>query len=337
MEREPLIRRLGDVAFVALLGAGLWLGGSAAWAGLPRFLEAAVPGMAAQAKPETAPHGIARFSLPEGFAASKYAPQVLYPVPASGWPDWLEQAARLARVTPPSRGVPVAAHPVIAICIDDLGEDIAGTDKAMALPRAVALSFLPYPDTTPFLATAAAKRGHMILAHVPMQAFSARDPGPMALKPGMTTEEITRRLAWNLDRVPGIAGINNHEGSRFTADAAGLAPVMAMLKARGLFFLDSRTSGASQGETAARAAGVATVGRDIFLDDDQSEAAVKAQLDALAREARRSGVAIAIGHPHDVTLRLLAAWLVQDHGVTLVPLDEAMRLKTSRQATVAAR
>ena len=337
MEREPLIRRLGDVAFVALLGAGLWLGGSAAWAGLPRFLEAAVPGMAAQAKPETAPHGIARFSLPEGFAASKYAPQVLYPVPASGWPDWLEQAARLARVTPPSHGVPVAAHPVIAICIDDLGEDIAGTDKAMALPRAVALSFLPYPDTTPFLATAAAKRGHMILAHVPMQAFSARDPGPMALKPGMTTEEITRRLAWNLDRVPGIAGINNHEGSRFTADAAGLAPVMAMLKARGLFFLDSRTSGASQGETAARAAGVATVGRDIFLDDDQSEAAVKAQLDALAREARRSGVAIAIGHPHDVTLRLLAAWLVQDHGVTLVPLDEAMRLKTSRQATVAAR
>lgn len=337
MERESLIRRLGDVAFVALLGAGLWLGGSAAWAGLPRFLEAAVPGMAAQAKPETAPHGIARFSLPEGFAASKYAPQVLYPVPASGWPDWLEQAARLARVTPPSRGVPVAAHPVIAICIDDLGEDIAGTDKAMALPRAVALSFLPYPDTTPFLATAAAKRGHMILAHVPMQAFSARDPGPMALKPGMTTEEITRRLAWNLDRVPGIAGINNHEGSRFTADAAGLAPVMAMLKARGLFFLDSRTSGASQGETAARAAGVATVGRDIFLDDDQSEAAVKAQLDALAREARRSGVAIAIGHPHDVTLRLLAAWLGQDHGVTLVPLDEAMRLKTSRQATVAAR
>jgi polysaccharide deacetylase 2 family uncharacterized protein YibQ len=339
MEREALIRRLGDVSFVALLGAGLWLGGSAAWAGLPRFLEAAVPGMAAQAKPETAPHGIARFSLPEGFAASKYAPQVLYPVPASGWPDWLEQAARVARLAPapPLRDVPVAAHPVIAICIDDLGEDIAGTDKAMALPKAVALSFLPYPDTTPFLATAAAKRGHMILAHVPMQAFSARDPGPMALKPGMSAEEITRRLAWNLDRVPGIAGINNHEGSRFTADAAGLAPVMALLKARGLFFLDSKTSGASQGETAARIAGVPTIGRDIFLDDDQSEASVKAQLEALAREARRNGVAIAIGHPHDLTLKLLAAWLAQDHGVTLVPLDEAMRLKTSHQTAFAAR
>jgi polysaccharide deacetylase 2 family uncharacterized protein YibQ len=337
MERESLIRRLGDVAFVALLGAGLWLGGSAAWAGLPRFLEAAVPGMAAQARPETGAHGIARLSLPEGFAASKFAPQVLYPVPASGWPDWLEQSARLARVTPPLRDVPavVAAHPVIAICIDDLGEDIAGTDKAMALPRAVALSFLPYPDTTPFLATAAAKRGHVILAHVPMQAFSARDPGPMALKPGMSADEITRRLAWNLTRVPGITGINNHEGSRFTADAALLAPVMKLLKARGLFFLDSKTSGASQGEMAARAAGVPTIGRDIFLDDDQSESAVKGQLEALVHEARRSGVAIAIGHPHDVTLRLLAAWLAQDHGVTLVPLDEAMRLKAWKRPALA--
>jgi polysaccharide deacetylase 2 family uncharacterized protein YibQ len=341
MERESLIRRLGDVAFVALLGAGLWLGGGAAWAGLPRFLEAAVPGMAAQAHPEAAPNGIARFALPEGFAASRYAPQVLYPVPASSWPAWLNQAVRVARLDQPParRELPVvaAAHPVIAICIDDLGEDIAGTDKAMTLPGAVALSFLPYPDTTPFLATAAAKRGHLILAHVPMQAFSARDPGPMALKPGMPADEITRRLTWNLDRVPGIAGINNHEGSRFTADVAGLAPVMAMLKARGLFFLDSRTSGASQGEFAARNAGVATIGRDIFLDDDQSEAAVRAQLEALAREAKRTGVAIAIGHPHDLTLKLLAAWLVQDHGVTLVPLDEAMRLKAGRATAMAAR
>ena len=345
MKRESLIRRLADVAFAALLAAGVWLGGASALAGLPRFVSAALPGMAAQARPDFNASGpgvrVARFAL-TGFEPSAYAPQVLYPVAANSMPDWLEEAVRVARLppAPPLRGVPAApaaAHPVIAICIDDLGEDIAGTDKAMTLPREVALSFLPYPDTTAFLAKAASKRGHMILAHVPMQAFSARDPGPMALKPGMDASEIARRLAWNIDRVPGIAGINNHEGSRFTADAAGLAPVMAMLKARGLFFLDSKTSGASQGEFAARAAGVATAGRDIFLDDDQSEASVKMQLDALAREARRTGVAIAIGHPHDATLRLLAAWLAQDHGVTLVPLDEAMRRKAARAMAVATR
>jgi len=80
-----------------------------------------------------------------------------------------------------------------------------------------------------------------------------------------------------------------------------------------------------------------TAGRDIFLDDDPREAAVSAQLEMLAREAKRNGVAIAIGHPHDATLRLLKDWLTQDHGVTLVPLDEAMRLKAGRETALAAR
>jgi polysaccharide deacetylase 2 family uncharacterized protein YibQ len=243
---------------------------------------------------------------------------------------------RAARLPPPPalRGVP-ARRAVIAICIDDLGEDVAGTDKAMALPQQVALSFLPYAETTPFLAAEGERRGHLILAHVPMQALDGRDPGPMALKPGMTADEIARRLGWNLSRVPGAVGMNNHEGSLFTADAALLAPVMATLHARHLFFLDSRTSGGSVGEAAALQAGVMTGGRDVFLDDDQSEAAVKAQLAALVATARRQGVAIAIGHPHDATMRLLAAWLAQDHGVTLVPLDEAMRAK--RETAIASR
>jgi len=36
-------------------------------------------------------------------------------------------------------------------------------------------------------------------------------------------------------------------------------------------------------------------------------------------------------------LELLAAWLAQDHGVTLVPLDEAIRLKTGRVTAIASR
>ena len=125
-------------------------------------------------------------------------------------------------------------------------------------------------------------------------------------------------------------GVNNHEGSRFTSDAGALAPVMAALKARGLFFFDSRTAPGSKGEAAAKAAGVASVGRDIFLDDDQREAAVTAQLNALAAAAKRDGVAVAIGHPHAATLRLLKEWLAQDHGVKLVTLEEAMRAKANR-------
>jgi polysaccharide deacetylase 2 family uncharacterized protein YibQ len=229
------------------------------------------------------------------------------------------------------------AGPVIAVCIDDLGPDLAGTDKAMALPKEVALSFLPFADTTPFMAEAARRGGHLVLAHVPMQPFNGADPGPMALKPGMPAVEIASRLGWNLARVPGLVGINNHEGSRFTAGAKDLAPVMAILRARHLFFFDSRTSAESTVVEAARAAGVMTAARDVFLDDDQSPAAVAAQLERLVTEAKRNGVAIAIGHPHDVTLRLLAKWLAEDHGVTLVPLDEAIRRKAERDFRLAAR
>jgi polysaccharide deacetylase 2 family uncharacterized protein YibQ len=340
MDRESLIRRVCDAAFVALLAGALVTGGGAALAGLPKFVEAALPGMAAQARPDEGSRGRAQFVLADGFAQSRYAPQVLYPVSAAAFPDWLSDAVRVSRTAPPPtlRGVRQApVRPVIAICIDDLGADIAGTDRAMLLPKAVALSFLPYAETTPFLAEAAAKRGHLILAHVPMQALGASNPGPMALRPDMATDEIARRLAWNLARVPGIAGINNHEGSRFTADAPALAPVMAQLKAKGLFFFDSRTGPGSLAERVAADMGVMSAGRDIFLDDVPGEAEVAAQLAALVREARRTGVAIAIGHPRDATLKLLAQFLARDHGVTLVPLDEAMRLKASRALKLAAR
>ncbi|HEX4026159.1 MAG TPA: divergent polysaccharide deacetylase family protein [Rhizomicrobium sp.] len=332
-----------EIAFAALFGAGLVLGGNAALAGLPKFVDAALPGMTAEADVgDGLAHGVARLAVPQGFVESRFSPQVLYPVIQSPMPAWLAEAIREGgvREPPPLRGLPdnvAARRPVIAICIDDLGEDLAGTDKAMALPREVALSFLPYADATPFLAEAAGRRGHLVLAHVPMEALGGENPGPMTLKSGMAADEIARRLGWSLARVPGLVGINNHEGSRFTADAAAMAPVMATLHARHLFFLDSRTGPGSQAEPAAHAAGVMTAGRDIFLDDDQSAAAVSAELEMLAREAKRTGVAIAIGHPHDVTLKLLAAWLARDHGVTLVPLDEAIRLKNRNPMALAAR
>jgi polysaccharide deacetylase 2 family uncharacterized protein YibQ len=343
MDRSSLIRRVRKVApeaaFALLLAAAVVTGGPAALAGLPKFLDAALPGIEAQALPDDGlAHGVARLVLPHG-VPSRYAPQVLYPVTEQARPDWLTAAIAEKKGIPGLRSAVDAAPgvkgPVIAICIDDLGEDLAGTDRAMALPAAVALAFLPYAEETPFLAESAARKGHLVLAHVPMQALSERNPGPMALKPGMSPQEVTRRLGWNLSRVPGLVGINNHEGSRFTASAEALAPVMATLKARHLFFFDSRTGPVSGVAQAAARAGVMTAGRDVFLDDDRAPAAVAAQLELLAREAKRNGVAIAIGHPHDVTLTLLSAWLKQDHGVALVPLDEAMRIKIARQRLAA--
>lgn len=305
-------------------------GGSAALAGLPKFAQELLPDMAAQASTDANARGQTALALADGFTASRYAPQVLYPVAAKPVPDWMASAKRAQPLAHP-------AGPVIAICIDDLGADLAGTHRALALPPEVAMSFLPYASETPKLAQTAAEQGHLVLAHVPMQAVSNRDPGPMALKPGMSADEITSRLDWNLSRVPGAAGVNNHEGSRFTADESGLVPVMARLWERDMFFFDSRTGARSKGESVARDMGVMTAGRDVFLDDVSGEEEVTRQLQALVRQAKRHGVAIAIGHPRDATLKILKEWLVQDHGVILVPLDEAIRLKASRAVTVAAR
>jgi polysaccharide deacetylase 2 family uncharacterized protein YibQ len=310
-----LIRRHArELCFAAIAVAALMVGGGAIMEGLPLLLVAMTPGMEARA--DTAPHVPAmQLALP-GFDPGRHAPQILYPVVAHPFPAWLTARRE---------------GPVIAICIDDLGEDIAATETALHLPRAVTLAFLPFAPTTPGFAERAKAEGHVVLAHVPMQAIGGANPGPMALDVGMPADEITRRLNWSLARVPGAVGVNNHEGSRFTSDAAALAPVMAILKARGLFFFDSRTLGSSKGEAAALVAGVASIGRDVFLDDDQSEAAVRHQLDVLVATAKRQGVAIAIGHPHEATLRILAEWLAQDHGIRLVTLPEAMRVKAERE------
>lgn len=321
-----------NVAFWIMLAAAAGIGGARAVAGLPALLGIVLPSAAAQASdasPDPAVH--LRIEPPPG--ASRFAPQVLYPLVARDFPEWLS-ARRADPVAPQVRNptAPQVRDPKIAIVIDDLGADLARTDRALALPKAVTLSFLPYAEATPFLSAEALRGGHEILVHMPMEAEGEHDPGPFALTTGLAPDDIRGRLIAALARVPGAIGINNHMGSKFTADRAALIPVAEELAARHLIFFDSRTTAATQVVDVAHAFGVASAGRDVFLDDEQTAGAVGAQLMELESRARASGIAIAIGHPHDVTLAALAAWTARAgaRGFTLIPLSEAIRLKTER-------
>jgi polysaccharide deacetylase 2 family uncharacterized protein YibQ len=167
-----------------------------------------------------------------------------------------------------------------------------------------------------------------------MEAIGTHDPGPFALTTGLPPDEIVRRLDWALSRVPGYAGINNHEGSRFTADRGNLAPVMEHLAGRHVFFFDSRTTPDSQVVPVARAFGVASASRDVFLDDVGTIDAVDVQLHALEKRAREQGTAIAIGHPREITLDAVAYWASHHAGFELIPLSEAIRRKTEREARI---
>ena len=229
---------------------------------------------------------------------------------------------------------PPSFPPRIAIVIDDLGTDVVSTHHAIALPRRVALAFLPYPQEAPALAREAGRAGHEVLVHVPMEAVAPVDPGPMALRTDLPASENLRRFDWALSRVPGYVGVNNHEGSLFTADRNALIPVVERLSDRHVFFFDSRTDADSQVVTVARAFGVASAARDVFLDNVATIDAVDAQLRALEKRAKEQGVAIAIGHPHEITLDAVAYWAAHESGFDLVPLREAIRLKTEHEVRI---
>jgi len=200
----------------------------------------------------------------------------------------------------------------IAVVIDDLGLNRRLTRKAIALPAPITLSFLSYAPALDIQTERAAVAGHELLLHLPMEPLSAyADPGPSPLRLGLAPEELRRRLHHHLTAFDGYVGVNNHMGSRFTANAEVMQMVLAVLKAGDLFFLDSLTTADSVGVSLARKLGVRHAVRDVFLDTDRRDAAIKRQLAKLETRARRRGYAIAIGHPYEATLRQLSTWLAE--------------------------
>lgn len=215
-------------------------------------------------------------------------------------------------------------RPMIAVVIDDAGLNRAASARAMALPGPLTIAFMTYAEDLEDQAARARAAGHEILLHVPMEPRAASaDPGPNALLAGLAAAETLRRLRWGLDRLEGYVGVNNHMGSRFTASAEDLRPVLLELRRRGLLFLDSRTAADSVAGRLARAMGLPSAERDLFLDDPEGEADLPERLAQLEAIARRQGHAIAIGHPRRATLDALAAWLpgLADRGLVLVPLS----------------
>lgn len=210
---------------------------------------------------------------------------------------------------------------VIAVVIDDVGLNRARTADVIGLPAPVTLSFMPYGEEVQEQVDKARTLGHEVMLHLPMQPESDKeDPGPKALLVTLPPQEMQDRVVWNMDRFSGYVGFNNHMGSRFTADQAGMAVVMREAAKRGLMFLDSRTTPHSKGTAAAASYGVPLLKRDIFIDNVATEAAVRAQLDKAVELARKRGAAIVIGHPHKATVAALQAWIPTLEDVTLVPI-----------------
>ncbi len=221
----------------------------------------------------------------------------------------------------------LGTRPLIAVVIDDVGIDRPRSRRAWELPGPLTMSFLPYAKDLREQARAARAQGHELMLHLPMEPNGRNDPGPGALLVSMTDAEIRQRAAAALESFEGFAGVNNHMGSRFTAFKPGMETVLRQIKARGLMFLDSRTTAQSVGDQTAHEMGVPSIVRHVFLDDDEALPAVRRKLAEAEVLARRQGFVVVIGHPHEATLQALGEWLptVKDKGMALAPATAVLR------------
>lgn len=215
--------------------------------------------------------------------------------------------------------------PQIVIIIDDIGYDRQVAMDLCLLDSNLTFSVLPFSPYGLSIAEKLSAKGAQLMLHLPMEPvqYPKVNPGPGALFSSMTPDKLLAQLRKDLNQVPGIVGVNNHMGSRLTADSDKMNQIFTILKKKELFFIDSRTSPTSQGEASARLFKLKFAQRDIFLDNSQNIPYIRGQFARLIKIARKHGTAIGIGHPYKVTLEALKIELPKLKGkIRIVPASQ---------------
>lgn len=229
-----------------------------------------------------------------------------------------------ARTKEPA-AVRVVAGPRAAIVIDDLGQNLFHFEQLAQLDLPLSVAVIPGLPASARTVERATRLGIEILLHQPMEPReeTGKNPGAGVLLTSMDEAELRARVRAGIAAVPGAVGMNNHMGSLFTENAAGVGALMAELREHDLFWLDSRTTAASLGVSSARAAGISAIDRDVFLDAELDPDFIRGQVRKLVAIARRRGAAVGIGHPHPETIAVLRELREEllASGVELVPVS----------------
>jgi len=243
-------------------------------------------------------------------------------------------------LTPPSRtggeatAPPPASRPerpegrgILVVVIDDAGYNLEELEPFLALSGPLTVAVLPNLPHSGEAARRVREAGKDLILHCPMEAQGGEDPGPGALRTDQSPQEIERLLAAAFASVPGAAGMNNHMGSKATADEALMTAVMRFLKKEGKLFLDSRTSSATVGEAMAMRAGVPYIRRDLFIDVGKSGDEIAQAFSAGIEIARTRGFAVIIGHVQNrgaLDILRKGEQGLGDEGVRLARLSEIL-------------
>jgi polysaccharide deacetylase 2 family uncharacterized protein YibQ len=231
---------------------------------------------------------------------------------------------------PPKAVAPSPGKPGrVAIIMDDLGRGTEVARQLLAMGQPVTFAILPGEPHAAEVARMAHAAGREVMLHAPMepQGYPVVDPGDDALLVSLSEEELRTQMLALLARVPHVAGANNHMGSRFTEDEPAMKVVMAVMRERGLFFVDSLTSSGSVGSETAQRAGVPVLRRDVFLDNVVEAGPIAREIKRLADKARSNGYAVGICHPYPETLQALRQTLpkLAKEGIVFVRVSELLR------------
>lgn len=218
----------------------------------------------------------------------------------------------------------------VSIIIDDIGYRKSDV-QALYLPGNISYAILPHTPYGQALAQQAKAKKNDVILHIPMEAQNAKKLGPGALTSKMNESAIRRSLSNAFSEIPFALGINNHMGSKLTELYRPMAWTMQFLKERGLIFVDSMTTSASQAEDVAKSFGVPSLHRHIFLDNQLEHSYIQAQFNKLIRDAKQYKTVVAIAHPHPETVRSLIKLLplLAKNNIELVSISTLLTSKRS--------
>lgn len=217
----------------------------------------------------------------------------------------------------------------IAIVIDDFGyRNDKISDGFLEIDASLTYAIIPGHNYSTSFAEKAVGAGYEVIVHMPMEnTGKTYGEEKFVLMTDMDSETIKRRINNAFSQIPSAIGMNNHQGSKASADQHVISNIAEVIKDKGLFFLDSRTTVETIIVTTMELFGVPTAKRNIFLDNEDDEAKIKIQLEKLANKAERDGSAIGIGHVKLKTLNVLKREIpkLQEKGFEFVFVSKLVR------------
>ena len=217
----------------------------------------------------------------------------------------------------------------IAIIMDDMGSSAVRGERLIRLPGQLTYSFLPYTPYAVPLARDAHVLGKEVMLHLPMEPMGNENMGPGGILSTMSRQQLRMAVRNALMAVPYVVGVNNHMGSLLTRSNKSMYWLMQELKTYdNLYFVDSRTHYATVAAQMAIRSHVKHVSRDVFLDHVVDKNTIDLQFKRLISKAKSSGFALAIGHPHILTIQALESWLsiIAESGIELVRVSDYIQL-----------